>query len=140
MGVPSSCSTQSLQEPPSSRTLIWTACRSRATPTRSKRSGASIGGEIQRGAAPAGSLERADAIAAGAILFAAGIACSKSTAPGMYGRRESAGAAIQARAVSATRHTPVVSRIRIRQEHFGRAIRSRLQAAAQEKVSYGRLI
>ena len=44
-GVPSACSTQLLQCPPPSRTLISTALISLATPTRSKRCGAAIGGD-----------------------------------------------------------------------------------------------
>src|SRR5215203_1703702 len=85
---------------------------SRATPTRSKRCGASTGGEIQRGTASFGCPERAEAIAVGAIRFAAGMVCSKSTAPGVYGRREIAGAATQARVVTSPKETPISSRLR----------------------------
>ena len=53
-----------------------------------------------------GCAERAEAIAAGAMRLAAGIARSKSTAPGMYGRRDSAGAATQTSAVISKSVTP----------------------------------
>jgi hypothetical protein len=83
-------------------------------------------------------------MAAGAIRFADGIACSKSTAPVTYGRSDRAGAATQARAVISARHTPIGSHFRIViRKHIvdnfdscsppGFAIRSRLQAAAHHK-------
>src|SRR3954451_25339976 len=83
-------------------------------------------------------------MAAGAMRFAAGMACSQATAPGLEGRSDSAGAATQATAVISSRQTPVNALLRmVNPEHMvnlfdsslrpGFAIRSRLQAAAHHK-------